>query len=194
MPPRAIFGGAATVSLPASFQDVSAVRDVPDTEEVFVDEAERMLAVELLECSDKARGDEAVVDAFREVASWNNAKAAEVESVSAAVAQDVARGLLAPSRATSLRADFVATCVGTQRGVVKFHEHDSEGNDVRVWMALARFSKLNCDVLLSLTVPTHFSPESSSAKRSVLLDPRLGEAIFLEAVASLEMLDAGLFA
>ena len=135
-----------------------------------------------------------MLDAFRDVAAWNNARATDVEQVLALVPVESAKGLLAPTRATSLKADFVSLCVGTQRGVVKFHEHDAIGNDVRVWIALARFARLNCDVLLSLTVPTHFSPESSSAKRSAFLDPKLGEGVFAEALATLEMLDAGLFA
>jgi hypothetical protein len=46
---RKLFGGAITMTLPASFEDVSTIRQVPDHQEVFVDQLTDMsLIVEIL--------------------------------------------------------------------------------------------------------------------------------------------------
>jgi len=200
------------VVVPAAFVDASRFRDVPDNQECFVDDADRVIAIELLECGAGAALEEGMeaplapaagaaslatrnpaVAAFMDLSRWNDAASYAVERAEARVRPDAAPGL-ADGVAAAVRFDFTSTCVGTHHNVVKFREADPVGNDVRVWVAVARSAALNCDLVLSVTVPIRVSAASSTAARSEFVDPALGETVFADALRTLRIVNRGLFA
>eukprot|EP00386_Alphamonas_edax_P008756 GDKI01028524.1.p1 GENE.GDKI01028524.1~~GDKI01028524.1.p1 ORF type:complete len:112 (-),score=32.43 GDKI01028524.1:5-340(-) len=71
--PVHLFGGAFSCSLPPSFKDVSAIREVPDHQEVFADTAtDCSLMVEILQPAPVPDA-EAVGFHFEDLASANDA-------------------------------------------------------------------------------------------------------------------------
>lgn len=69
---RELFGGAITVKLPDSFEDVSAVRQVPDHQEVFVEnKTEMSFIVELLAFDEKVPDNKAALHHFEDLAQCN---------------------------------------------------------------------------------------------------------------------------
>jgi hypothetical protein len=71
---RALYGGAMSISLPTSFEDISVIRLVPDNQEVFVDRlSEDSIIVEVLESVDmKAKpGSLQEMAAQEDVESWD---------------------------------------------------------------------------------------------------------------------------
>ena len=70
---RELFGGAMTLMLPETFEDVSVLREVPDHQEVFVDrDSEVSLIVELLEYDGAVTGEDAAQYYFKDLASFND--------------------------------------------------------------------------------------------------------------------------
>ncbi|VDN11243.1 unnamed protein product [Dibothriocephalus latus] len=57
---RTLFGGAFQILLPNSFKDVSTFRQVPDNQEVFVnDENDESLSIDILDAVDSTSPEEA---------------------------------------------------------------------------------------------------------------------------------------
>jgi hypothetical protein len=71
---RTLFGGAIKLDLPSSFDDVSAFRQVPDHQEVWVDrDSNRSVIVELLDMEEDCQDFEVCEHIFRDCAQANNA-------------------------------------------------------------------------------------------------------------------------
>jgi hypothetical protein len=70
---RLLFGGAATAhGLPATFCDISAIRQVPDNQEVFADEAsEASFIVEILTYEKSLTDADAAAYYFNDMAQAN---------------------------------------------------------------------------------------------------------------------------
>ena len=69
---RQLFGGAITMSLPASFEDVSVIRVVPDHQEVFVDRISDMsLIIEILGYESEVSDNDAAQHFFHDLAQCN---------------------------------------------------------------------------------------------------------------------------
>lgn len=69
---RKLFGGAITMTLPTNFDDVSAIRDVPDHQEVFVDRnSEMSLIVEILDMEEEISDEAAAQHFFKDLAQFN---------------------------------------------------------------------------------------------------------------------------
>ena len=72
---RELFGGAITIMLPETFEDVSILREIPDHQEVFVDkDSEVSLIVELLEHDGTVSDEHAPTYYFKDLATCNEVR------------------------------------------------------------------------------------------------------------------------
>ena len=72
---RELFGGAITIMLPETFEDVSVLREIPDHQEVFVDrDSEVSLIVELLEHDGTISDEHAPTYYFKDLATCNDVR------------------------------------------------------------------------------------------------------------------------
>ena len=72
---RELFGGAMTIMLPETFEDVSVLREIPDHQEVFVDrDSEVSLIVELLEHDGTISDEHAPTYYFKDLATCNDVR------------------------------------------------------------------------------------------------------------------------
>lgn len=187
--PRDLFGGAITARVPRSFLDASEFRPVPDTQEVFIDDASgATVIIELLERVEDVPDSEALNFHFEEVARQNRATEAHVVQMS-----DAATGELATGGAQSLR--FYSQALLGRQKVAKFQEQGKE-NDVAVYMGLKRLADpVATDMLVTVSYAFNVAEESSDAcvDRSRQLSPdevqQLGDMVF----HSLTVVDYGLF-
>jgi hypothetical protein len=74
-----LFGGALTLELPASFMDISAIRQVPDHQEVFMDkDSDISFIIELLGGDSSVPDAEAAAYYFNDLAECNEAASATI--------------------------------------------------------------------------------------------------------------------
>jgi hypothetical protein len=72
---RELFGGAITIMLPETYEDVSILREIPDHQEVFVDkDSEVSLIVELLEHDGTVSDENAPTYYFKDLATCNEVR------------------------------------------------------------------------------------------------------------------------
>lgn len=172
---RELFGGAITVTLPSSLVDASDLRQIPDTQEVFLSPSSGVSIIfEVLERVAATDPEEAAKFHFEALAHDNSASNATVTDVAVTTKRN--GNTPAP---TVLR--------GTQL-VSKFNA--SELDEVHILLALFRVEAKNVDFVMTMNVPT-----KTSDGGAVPAD-RLAEAIqvFEAAVPSLKIVDFGLFA
>lgn len=181
-----LYGGAMEMALPAGLDDVSAIRQVPDNQEVFVDAAsDRCVIIELLAYDAELPDSEAaVLHYFADLANHQDAR---FEHDAPIVLEADATPLIADSATARF---FVR---GTHLGVAKFKE--TAGNDVLVHMALLRCPGISTDVLVTQTFPIRVNMASSSAhSMTQTLDERVAAQDFAALLASIKINDFGLFA
>jgi len=143
-----LFGGAITIELPAGFEDVSALRQVPDHQEVFVHkERDMSFIVELLS------GDAEVPDA--EAAAYYFEDLSEVnEAESSVIVEQVVfpQNLLMPGMRD------VPHTVCALSGIQKVYKTRSSSSDktldtVHLLLLVLRLPSVGTDVLLSVNMP-----------------------------------------
>ena len=182
--PRALFGGAMGVALPARFADASVFRQVPDTQEVFVDGAtDQSVIVELLELAGEVAAPQAAEFHFGSLAQDNAAREAAVQQQFAPVAIE--------------HGGLRTMCVGTQT-VAKFNEGAAAANRVLVCVAVFRLPHVTTDIVLSYNAVETISGQSSSAhvvdaQQLAGMTPQKTLALFTRIVDTLTVNDYGLF-
>ncbi|TNY17873.1 hypothetical protein DMC30DRAFT_428852 [Rhodotorula diobovata] len=186
MTSRPLYGGAITASLPPSFLDASDLRQVPDTQEVFLaPDSDLSLIVEVLELvKDDGSADDLEKAArfhFSSLAHDNSALSSTVSSVSVPSAAPRPSG---PGQPVLLG----PTVLRGQQTVSKFNKPESEADTVSIQLALWRVPARNADVTLCVNWPVRVGETGEErgddeAKR-----------VFDEAVRSFEVKDFGLFA
>ena len=88
---RELFGGAIVMGVPRRFADVSGIRQVPDTQEVFVcQETDQSVIVEVLELSEEADVAHAAQFHFNVLAEDNSSSQSSIETES--IVQEVTEG------------------------------------------------------------------------------------------------------
>jgi len=161
---RELFGGAISLQLPETYEDVSLLREVPDHQEVFVDrDSDASLIVELLEHDGAVSDDHAPAHYFRDLAACNDAEGSSVLDYAGVVAHAAFVPLLKvdPKRCVKCAA------VGRQR-ITKFRSAPpsasagaagavaaaaAEGDDVAIVMCVVRLLDVLTDILITLNVP-----------------------------------------
>ncbi|KAI8590988.1 hypothetical protein BDZ88DRAFT_412998 [Geranomyces variabilis] len=187
--PRALYGGAMQINVPASFLDVSVVRQVPSHQEVFVDQlTDQSIMIELLDLVEEAHGDEVGRYHFAQLASDNDAAESEI------ITQE---GIDVATVLPSLPPTTKATIVTGRQSIAKFNEQSADAhNVVLICLAVVRLPDVATDLLLSLNCPTVLAPLSSSAAavpRPAAGDELEAKEIFARMLHSLRILDWSLF-
>eukprot|EP00049_Salpingoeca_infusionum_P004464 m.79731 g.79731 ORF g.79731 m.79731 type:complete len:194 (+) comp12577_c2_seq1:873-1454(+) len=183
---RGLYGGAATVMVPARFKDVSDARQIPDHQEVFVAaETDQSVIVELVEQGDMPLS-EAATYYFDNLATDNSAQAARYES-------DVHTSTTVLEDGSEIGYSQV---VGVQT-IAKFNE--ANANEVRVYLCCIRLAHVTTDVLITLNTPIDIDPESCVAETVDLVrwqqhsSAQYTQSIFDQAVSSFGVSDWSLF-
>ncbi|GJN88385.1 hypothetical protein Rhopal_001351-T1 [Rhodotorula paludigena] len=183
---RPLYGGAITASVPANYVDASDLRQVPDTQEVFLaPDSDLSYIVEVLELVKDEQSehdlDKAARFHFSSLAHDNSALSSTVSSVSTPSAAPKPSGPGLPI----VQGPTVLT--GTQT-VSKFNRPASEADTVLIQLALWRIPQRDADVTLCVNFPVRMGEtgEERSADEA--------RRVFEEAVRSFEIRDFGLFA
>jgi hypothetical protein len=198
-PPQPIFGGAITCYIPTGFIDISQIREVPDNQEIYVDDVERMLSIEIME-HDHHEGNikgDYLQRAYQDIAQANECKEAQIIQENRSISPEQAPGLLLVQHSNQVSATRVGVLLGIQTGIIKFHEQNTDvvGNSIRVWLAVIQLPQYNADVIISLTDPIFISETSSSAMRSLPPQPsHIADGMFSQILASFQIHDGNLFA
>ncbi|KAJ7582934.1 hypothetical protein C8J56DRAFT_956083 [Mycena floridula] len=173
----ALFGGAITAVTPDNIIDAADLRQIPDTQEVFLfPDSNVSIVVEILEKVESATSlEDAVKFHFTSLAHDNDATSNEILSVETVVNE---RGDNTPS---------MMRLSGVQ-DVPKFNKRTAD--KVRVLMALYRIEAKAIDLVVSFNVPIH--SEDGGAVTPDGLTAAMAQ--FDEFTRSLCIVDWGLFA
>ncbi|KAI9275873.1 hypothetical protein BDA99DRAFT_496676 [Phascolomyces articulosus] len=186
MESRQLYGGAISCVVAKSFLDASQVRQIPDNQEVFVDtDTQQSLIIELLEPVEAQ--DESIARLhFEQLASDNDAVAAEIISLQRVPTNTVTPKL--PPNTT-----IVHVLRGNQK-VAKFDEAKKMAyNTVEIMMAVVRLEQVSTDLVISINAPVLIAPGSSDEQQqqdTTVLDV---EKHMQEVLSQLQVNDWSLF-
>ena len=153
---RNLFGGAITANLPPSYGDVSNVRQIPDHQEVFVDnESEASVIVELLQLESSFQDLEAIRHHFQDLADANEATDTKIISEGSFTAEEFIPSLTA--------VDCKHALIGKQT-VGKYRTRpDMEVDEVYIILVLVRLANVSTDLLVSMNIPARvLSPTTTT--------------------------------
>ncbi|TFJ86956.1 hypothetical protein NSK_002043 [Nannochloropsis salina CCMP1776] len=181
LPPLTLF--------PTHESATSDIRQVPDNQEVFIDDAsDASLILELLDLERDKEGLEAATYFFNDLAEHNDAQNATIQ-----YKEDLSGTSLVPN----LAAYPTYALIGTQN-VTKFHAADAALLPVRIYLVNVRLQQTGTDVLLTLNLPALAqAPAAASFNAAMFVKgnvcPDSGMAALQEALASLTIRNWGLF-
>lgn len=169
LPPlRQLYGGAVQLRAPASYEDVSQFRQVPDHQEVFADaEHDSSLIVEINQLADEC------CDATDK--HWPPAEYHSIELAQLNDAKDC-RILLTEQSTASTRLDpslssavsNLSFCLSETR-LLKYHDQrDDQANTIWTMLYCLRLPEQTSDLLLIHTLPIALSATSSSGREAQL--------------------------
>jgi hypothetical protein len=144
---RQLFGGAITMSIPKTFEDISKLRQVPDNQEVFIDmHSDMSLIVEILGYDDEVCDKNIGAHYFADLAQCNDATDSNIESN--VIVEDATFIPLTPNRAAVLAVH------GTQSVCKKLQENsDVTSEQVKIILIILRMPDVGTDFLVSLNYP-----------------------------------------
>ncbi|KAF2068875.1 hypothetical protein CYY_009806 [Polysphondylium violaceum] len=184
---RNLYGGAIQIDIPARFIDITSFRQVPDHQEIFVDEkTDQSVIIELLERQSHVSDAEAIKYHF-EIISDESEISAEKRRV----------GIIRPITQEEMP-NFLPTIpkfmMLAQQRVSKFKE--SAENIVNLHMALVRLERAKTDLLITFNEAISISTDSSSMKSVQNTNPSNQESIeqlFKSIIKSFIIKDYSLF-
>lgn len=148
---RALFGGALQCAIPKRFDDISAVRQVPDHQEVFSDaDSDQSIIIELNSYVDHTECAEPNIAAYYmdDLAQVNEATHCRMLVPQSALTQGELPLIEAP-----LPKYY---CIAEQH-VSKFKEQAR--NTIQIYMAIIRLQQVKTDILLTFNIPTAFAAD-----------------------------------
>ncbi|KAG8690663.1 hypothetical protein FRC11_009961 [Ceratobasidium sp. 423] len=173
-----LFGGAITVQLPAGLTDASDLRQVPDTQEVFLaTDSDVSVVFEILQRVEPDNPIEVAKFHFDSLSHDNDAVSSTVEFVNTPAQQPESAG---PIKLSVLQ--------GTQL-VPKFNR--THPDTVKIFLAVYRVVEKDIDLVLTFNVPVQTEKTGSAVDAEGA--KRWFDA-YEAAVASLKIIDFGLFA
>ncbi|EGC38065.1 hypothetical protein DICPUDRAFT_29264 [Dictyostelium purpureum] len=179
---RPLYGGAIEISIPERFRDITQFRQVPDHQEVFVDEkSDQSFIVELNE-KQSVVDDQAILFHYENLTE-------ELElpkEKSVVLNQRKLTNDELPNFPNNPKYILLA-----QQKVAKFKE--SAENTVNLYMLLVRLEKQNTDILIILNDTIEISPASSSKNAQTQTNQSEVEALFLNSIKSFKINDYSLF-
>ncbi|KAF9466385.1 hypothetical protein BDZ94DRAFT_1251830 [Collybia nuda] len=172
---RDLFGGAITALTPANLVDASDLRQIPNTQEVFMyPDSSISIIVEILEKVEPLHFNDAIRFHFDSLAHDNTAVSATVDDVSV-IPND--RGDDTPS---------AAVLSGIQ-SVRKFNQPTPD--TVQILMALYRVERKNVDLVVTFNIPTQSNDGGAVGSQGL----ETAKSHFYSFVQSLHIVDYGLF-
>lgn len=178
---RPLYGGAMQCLLARRFVDASAVRQVPDSQEVFLDaDADESVLVDVVELQEAPFGEEAARFFARDMA----------ESAGAAAFRFLGWRALGDGDAPGL-GGLPRLLSVAEMDVSKFREDAL--NTVRFYMLVVRLERVGTDLLVTYNVPVRISPDSSVADRPVADSLEHHRAVLASVVRSFKITDWRLF-
>ncbi|KAF8626063.1 hypothetical protein AX15_005099 [Amanita polypyramis BW_CC] len=139
MSSRDLFGGAIHVNAPTDLIDASNLRQIPDTQEVFLyPDSSISIIVEILQSVEPSILEDAIKFHFDSLAHDNDATFSKIQDIST-IAND--RGDETPS----------ATILWGEQYVTKFN--CKEADHVRILMALYRIEEKSADLVVTFNAP-----------------------------------------
>ncbi|KXS18577.1 Mog1p/PsbP-like protein [Gonapodya prolifera JEL478] len=153
MPIHELFGGAITAIIPHEFVDASQLRQIPDTQEVFVHtRTDASIIVEILEVAEVGSG---------QCGSWHFWNIAEENGAKDQSQILAVQNWNTPSN-NHLPANSFISVVRGQSLIAKYHEQAK--NLVSVLVAVIRLpAPHSADIIITYNDPRIISAESSSA-------------------------------
>ncbi len=148
---RELFGGALEASIPQRFYDISQLRQVPDTQEVFADgDTDQSFIIEILSYTHEVTDDKIAEYMFTDLADANGAqKRTLVHSTN-----------LTDQELPNFTSYFKSWALGEQH-VAKYNEQAE--NQINIYVGVVRIPKYETDILLTFNDPVVINPLSSSA-------------------------------
>ncbi|KAG8900874.1 hypothetical protein FRC01_010010 [Tulasnella sp. 417] len=140
-----LFGGAIKMSLPADLIDASDLRQVPNTQEVFLSkDTDISYIIEVLERVEAGKEEEAVKFHFNALADDNSATKTEIELIE--------EPKTAPAGSSPPAQPPCWSLIGTQH-VPKFNKSTQQPDIVKIFLLLWRVDAKQSDVVLTINVP-----------------------------------------
>ncbi|KAI0957111.1 hypothetical protein AcW1_005607 [Taiwanofungus camphoratus] len=173
---KELFGGAITISLPTNLIDASDLRQVPDTQEVFLyPDSEISIIVEVLQSVDTNNFQDTARFHFDSLAHDNDAEAKEILEISQA------------SNGTGHSTPAPIVLHGTQ-SIRKFNS--ALPDEIRVLLAVYRIQGHDTDLVMTMNVPMKTSDSAAVSEAGW----KAARDTFAAATQSLRIVDFGLFA
>ncbi|KAL0577248.1 hypothetical protein V5O48_004736 [Marasmius crinis-equi] len=171
-----LFGGAITATAPSGLLDASDIRQVPDTQEVFLfPNSGVSIIVEILERVKPTHYEEAVKFHFGSLAHDNSATSEKVDAITV-IPND--RGDRTPS----------AIVLSGMQSVSKYNREQVD--EVRILMALYRVEEKPIDLVVTFNVPLTSADGGAVSAEGL----KTVEGQFDTFIRSLRIVDYGLFA
>ncbi|KAM0792205.1 hypothetical protein ACM66B_004901 [Microbotryomycetes sp. NB124-2] len=190
-----LFGGAIQADYPDDLTDASDLRQVPDTQEVYLsNESDLSIILEVLELvTDNGAGDDietGIRFLFESLAHDNGALSSSIVTVSSS--------LSSPPTTSQPSVQGPATLIGHQT-VSKFNLPPGQADKVQLCVALWRLPSKNADLVLCVNMPLGKAVQQTTTNRVNGQDDaqdmaRSAQAVFEQIVKTLEIKDFGLFA
>lgn len=181
---RSLFGGAITLVLPNSFEDVSVIRQVPDHQEVYVDKLSDMsMIVEIFSYDETIPNERAALHYFDDLAQCNLAQDIKIHSHE--IISD-------PAFVPCIRQTFPKCAVIGSQAISKFAREQEGANTappdiVQIWLVLLRLASVGTDLLITLN-----SPNTKTAGMEAATIPP--EQVMKRALNSFTIINWALFA
>ncbi|KAI9508484.1 Mog1p/PsbP-like protein [Russula earlei] len=172
---KALFDGAIIASLPKHFFDASDVRQVPDTQEVYISlDSDDSIIIEILERVSQDDSADAARFHFEAIAHDNDAVSSSVDDVN-----EIPYNL----------ADEIPSIVilHGRQGVRKFNK--TSVDDVRIFVALYRLKERGVDLVLSLNFPMKTGDDVIRTEQEY----NTAKDIFRSIASSFQIIDFNLF-
>ncbi|KAM3164749.1 Nuclear import protein MOG1 [Lachancea thermotolerans] len=195
---QVLYGGAISTVIPKGFLDASILREVPDTQEVFVNSREEK---EIAVFKDGLGLDESViVDLLQRVEEDDNCRALDVHLQEIAGLNGSHEWNLVECEQSAPEVGQVPhlTCIAVE-AAYKWGKSDMRETLV-LCVALLRFDDVQTDVVLSVNIPVTSEPELQLlnawlSKTSSTIPPRIAAAYHLvkQMASEFRILDKGLF-
>ena len=141
---RQFYGGAIQGSLAEDFKDVSDLRPVPDHQEVYMNDSEVSIIIELLDLNHEEVDDKILHYYFQDLAGHNESEKTTVLSENIAMSDDF-MPLIGPS--------FPRMAIIGKQSVKKYRSATSPLMDVYIFMVLVRLRNVGTDMLVTLNFP-----------------------------------------
>ncbi|KAH8739583.1 hypothetical protein FG386_001140 [Cryptosporidium ryanae] len=170
-----LYGGAISVYIPKSFDDLSKIRDVPDYQEVFVDEnSECSMIIELLDEATECKTHLAE-HYFNDISRCNCSKLTKVMTSDSLV--ELSNGF------------SFSKCFGTQLLEKKYNDIQ-EKEELFLYVLAVRISSKKTDIVISFNNPSKINHKNNNKRKYCQTQI---EEILNKALKTLKIIDYNLF-